>query len=334
MLLLCYYTSASADDPAPTPMIYGGEPTTGDTSWIARLELKIKDKAIRCGGSLINDRFVLTAAHCVIDEHENTVREANVILGEEQNSSTSNFFGSDFADNRYQATTVYIHPDYEDDKSEGLKNDIALLELSDPVPSSTSKANYNHADLSTSSKLYAFGWGMTESERLSDDLLVTQLQYVPLNDCYWPNLGDNFCATSPEDHNSEYGNDTCLGDSGGPVTVQQNGTEYLAGITSFSANACGEDWLGDEDKEPNNLPIDGVYVEVREYDDWIQCVINGHQNCSSTHSIDEPEPSNKQSTNDDQDSSGGSVNILLLLGAFLFGHYRQATLSVVKQPKR
>ena len=61
------------------PSLVEGEAGRNEFPWAARLEIRIGEKSFQCGGTLLTDRHVLTAAHCVKPGNESLY--VTVILG-------------------------------------------------------------------------------------------------------------------------------------------------------------------------------------------------------------------------------------------------------------
>nr|CAD7403818.1 unnamed protein product [Timema cristinae] len=120
--------------PQPVPLVAGGRmvmPT--ELPWLAVLIYKDN---LRCGGSLINEQFILTAAHCLVDDDNRPRQLQSVVLGEHNRSSIEDCYEKQgrkiCADTpiSFLIEDIIVHPEYKPNMNNNIaKADIALIKL-------------------------------------------------------------------------------------------------------------------------------------------------------------------------------------------------------------
>ncbi|CAI6351380.1 unnamed protein product [Macrosiphum euphorbiae] len=242
-------------------LIVGGRlAELGDWPWIAALGYQVLSEPMSeykwlCGGSLISDRYVLTAAHCTIGS--GMYRLSVVRLGD-LNLDPNVVDGAEPID--VAISRVIIHTRYN---SRTNTNDIALLKLGNSVgfnqfiqPICLPILSHHRAKSLTKLQLSFAGWGSTMLNRSSDALIEVELPVLSNSECkkiyesHKTNIDDTqLCAGIK-------GRDSCMGDSGGPLIWPKGSQYYLVGVMNFGHLSCGTD-------------IPGVYARVTSFLEWI-----------------------------------------------------------------
>ena len=212
-----------------------------------------------CGGSLIANQWVLTAAHCV---YRATASQIDIVAG------IYNLKNPAAGYQRRSVSALVVHPGYS---SRGHDNDIALIRLSTPVTLGGSGATKvqtiqlvpSSMGLLTGVYATVSGWGNRNSNNISNypDVLYKIILPIMANTtCSDPGVygsaitANMLCAGFLS---GKY--DSCQGDSGGPLVISYLGTK-LAGIVGWG-NGCAQ------------VDAPGVYTRVSKYTNWVNAYL-------------------------------------------------------------
>lgn len=235
------------------PAHYGAHP------WLVDVRLRdLSGETLHwCGGTILTQDLILTAAHCF--KFSPNVSQLVVRVGQYK------LYAPDPYELEFQVEAMRVHRDFNPDT---FYNDICLLKIR-----TTERIFFNEyvkpVCLPTKQDTYAggsyciiAGWGKTfTTQRRQPRSAVLQTAAVPLyqpGECEQPWVYGNriqrgmFCAG-----HAQGGMDACHGDSGGPLICRSvTGRYAVFGIISW----------GEECGQPNRP---GVYVKVQDYLDWI-----------------------------------------------------------------
>ncbi|XP_034938442.1 phenoloxidase-activating factor 1-like [Chelonus insularis] len=252
-------------------IVNGNKTGVLDYPWMALIAYNINGrKEFRCGGSIINDKYILTAAHC-LTELPQPLAVDGVRVGE-HNLSTERDCDRDkngleiVCADGYQDFGVESFLYHSEYSSKTLKNDIGLIRVDGRIDFSPINVKpiclpIGSAIRLGSKKVTVLGWGATDIGPRSQDLLKVTIPRVSNEECassYPSRISiweKQICAGGKD------GKDSCGGDSGGPMlapAIYNSNVRFVQyGIVSFGPRNCGTEG------------IPGVYTRVTHYMDWI-----------------------------------------------------------------
>ncbi|KAH8382521.1 hypothetical protein KR009_003942, partial [Drosophila setifemur] len=251
------------------PKVAGGKNAKpGQFPWVALLKYDVNDdRPFLCGGSLISETHILTAAHCIVQrpeviavrlgEHDLSTEEDCQWLGGIKRVCQPPY-------EEYGVEDVRVHPNYV----HGLiNNDIAIIKLKGVVREKTHikpvclPIEEKSQILARDQVFFIAGWGRTDKTDAPTVLQKALVTRKSLDVCreFYGNDEVN------ENHICASGNGlmhTCQGDSGGPMFFKhpfKKSYRFVQyGIVSFGEKRCGRN---------RNQP--GVFANVLDMLPWI-----------------------------------------------------------------
>lgn len=239
--------------PSPSSAVVGGSPTDISRHPWQVLVISEPDNRL-CGGAIIAQGWVATAAHCVSGA---TADSIDVHVGITLLSERA-------AANRVELSEVIVHPEWD---STNYRNDLALLRLATPVkfgPTVTAVSLPLGQDSSTwpasGTPATITGWGATVFDgEPSNHLRSAQVQILGgPTDATCGLYGGSFdadvelCVGVPGG-----GVDSCQGDSGSPLVIDVSGKPVLAGVTSVGFECALADYPG-------------IFTRMTSFSTWVQ----------------------------------------------------------------
>lgn len=256
-LILATMTMMSAQATLPKlqvqPRIVGGievDPKTTDTSFIVSI-------GGGCAGSIIDAKWILTAAHCK-PLFKSAVTGGSVVLR-----------GSDRV--KLKVIRSFVHPKYS---SSASSNDFALLELEKEIDFDAVKtlgkidiadSNFESTGgLEDGVMTTVYGWGVTRENGSQPSIMrevdvpVVSRERANVKAAYDGGIDETMIAAGYD----AGGKDSCQGDSGGPLVIRDKkaGSQLLVGVVSF----------GDGCARPNKY---GIYSNVSNGNEWIRSIM-------------------------------------------------------------
>ncbi|XP_066916916.1 chymotrypsinogen A-like [Clytia hemisphaerica] len=215
-----------------TRIVGGTNARPGDWPWQVQIDRTTDHMRVWCGGTVINDEWIVSAAHCF--ERDTRVSSYAIYLGEHDLQSGSQH------EQKLEIAEIIMHPKYQ---SRTYEKDIALIRLKKKASFNTHVRPACFPDSSVKfydgEECYVTGWGYLREGGSSPRILQqVKVPLVPRSTCrqsYGHNsiTGNMICAGYPQG-----GKDACQGDSGGPLVCKKRNSSgqdvwYLWGVVSW-----------------------------------------------------------------------------------------------------
>lgn len=231
MLLVAAPVAAGSGDDS----IVGGTPASqGEYPAQGYLQIVIGTDIGQCGGTLLDARHFLTAAHCVVDDVNSPLPPSAFQVG------LNNIEVGPSMD-VYGVTNVDVHPGYDGPLH---LNDLAMLTLDRAAPYTPLRVvrTDENAVWAPNTTATIIGWGTTSpGGPVSPTLLEANAPIRADDDCGL--YGGAFDPSSMVCAGNG-STDTCQGDSGGPLMVPYGGVQVLVGVTSWGFGCADPQYPG------------------------------------------------------------------------------------------
>src|SRR5262245_3279344 len=236
---------AQPTSPSNRRIVGGVDTTIRQHPWQVALQVRDGANWVLCGGSLIADRWVVTAAHCF--SQRTSPRDVKLKAGTTNYRTDGTWI---------DVERIVLHDNYD---AKTQENDIALVKVSASTSGRTIRLAVATEPLREMQWLEVTGWGaLSEGGSASPKLQKVQVPFVSNATCNKPGAYHDhikpgmMCAGSRDG-----GIDACQGDSGGPLVKRTESGPVLVGVVSFGEGCA------------RKLKY-GVYTRVSYYRSWIE----------------------------------------------------------------
>jgi hypothetical protein len=242
-----FFTGAKTD--AEAKITGGSNATISDFPWQVFLEADV----FTCGGSIIGNQWIITAAHCTRDEYNVKIPASamDVIVG--ANNPRNSLQGK-----KYLVSEVISHEAFD---VSTLENDIALLKLKEPIdfPNAVPIKLISAKDAAAGATdpgvmTWVTGYGITRVDPVVYPSTLQKVQLPIVSNAQASLVWKDIASTDIMAGYRGGNKDACSGDSGGPMVVSVNGENKLAGLVSWGSINCD---------------TYGAYTRLSLFESWI-----------------------------------------------------------------
>lgn len=241
----------------------------GQFPWAVPIFEKTDDRKPKyiCGSTIISQRHLVTAAHCMYDQQVGTLRNANDLTTVPGMYNIDNFFDSELQERA--VSKIIVNEDYYFEDTALTDSDIAVLVIDQPVTYNDLVrpvclwGESDNLEQIVGAKGFVSGWGITETGDAKFPSYVTAT-IVDRRDCSRKlekaiaPMSRLFCADG-------HGSVPCTGDSGSGLVIKRGQRYFIRGIVS----------VGQFD--PNTLTCARdkyvVYTDIAPYRYWLSKIV-------------------------------------------------------------
>ncbi|MEI6623506.1 MAG: serine protease [Actinomycetes bacterium] len=244
---------AHALDRPPEQRVVGGiVADRAQTPWFALLNPVVNSRGYLCGGTILSEWWILTAAHCVTTDSGAPQSMVDIAgSGAWVNPVSLSSLGAPI-----QWSQVVVNPGWNPELGTG---DIALVGTRTPMATAALPYSSDNSGPTSGTSVQVFGFGATSyGGPVSPVLRTANLLDIGgvSGGCgrygQWYHSVNQLCAGFPTG-----ALDSCQGDSGGPLTSMAGSVRVAVGVVSYGVECGSPDYPG-------------VYTRVSSYADWIR----------------------------------------------------------------
>ncbi|XP_021708893.1 serine protease gd [Aedes aegypti] len=245
-------------------MFKGTKSRRGEWPWLSALYYKNNDLGslqFRCGATLISDKVLLTAAHCLMNG-KNHLQADDILVS----LGRYNIMDWTEVDSRtVNPRALVIHSGF---RSDAFDYDIGAIILPNEINYSNSVrpiciwTESDEESIIVGQLGTVVGWGFSESGIISDVPKSAQVPIVSEVDCIRSDIGFQLTTSKRTFCAGGQGAGPCQGDSGSGLFVSRGGRWVLRGIVSYA--------LIDPDTGKCDARKYTVYTDVAKYHEWME----------------------------------------------------------------